>query len=122
MIETHVAGLTCLRLPCLLDRKQVPCMTRVTGCHSKAATLLLQLPDLRFSLEANLVTTTAALHPFGESHWLPVKRGHGFHGSPAESMFSRLELLDLAALAGFGGRDQSLFRIGRRGVLLAMTY
>ena len=87
MIETHVAGLTGLRLPCLLDRKQVPCVTRITGGHPKAAALFLQFSDLRFSLETNLVAATAALHPFGESHWLPVKRGHGFHGSPTKRMF-----------------------------------
>src|SRR4030095_5612890 len=125
VIEAHVAGLAGLRLPCLLDRKQVPCVTRVAGRHPKAAALLLQLPDLHFSLEANLVAPTTALHPFGESHRLPVKRGHGFHGSPTESMFSRLELFDLcwmAGLAGFGRGDQSLFSIGPRGVLLAMTH
>ena len=72
------------------------------------------LSDLRFSLETNLVAAATALHPFSEGHWLPVKRGHGFHGSPTESMFSRLELLYLswmAALAGFRGGDQSLFGI-----------
>jgi hypothetical protein len=40
-------------------------------------------------------------------------------------MFPRLELFHLswmAGLAGFGGGDQSLFSIGRRGVLLAMAH
>jgi hypothetical protein len=98
MIKAHVAGLTGLRLTGFLDGEEVPRVARITRRDAESRPLRLQLPDLGFRLEADLMTPATAFHPFGQRHRKPVRGRHSLHRRPRLCVLAPLELLDLRVM------------------------
>ena len=88
MIEAHVAGLAGLGLTGLLDGEGVARVAGVARGDAEPAPLGGQALHLLGGLEADLVTTAAALHPLGHRHRLGVNGGHGLHGRPGERVLA----------------------------------
>ena len=108
VVHAHVAGLAGLGLPGLFDRKKMSGMACVTGSETVASSSILQLLDLLFRLQPQLMATSASLHPFGKSNGLGMRCGHGFHDGPGKSMLPSRKLVHLgwvAAPASLGCRD-----------------
>jgi hypothetical protein len=57
MVEAHVAGLAGLRLLGLGDREDMPGVAGIAGGAAEPGTCLLQVADIGFGLEADLVAT-----------------------------------------------------------------
>ena len=111
MVEAHVAGLACLRLPRFLDTESVACVAGVAGGYAETAALGAELFDLCHCLQANFVTPTTALHAFHQRYRLRMRRRHGFHRCPCDGMLSAFELFHpvwMAASAGIRSWDLSL--------------
>ena len=95
MVEAHVAGLAGLRLPRLFDREGMAGMAGIAGGHAESGAALSQILDLRLGLQSDLVASAAALHPFHQSHRLPVGGRHGLHGRPGQGMLAALNCFTL---------------------------
>lgn len=125
MIESHVAGLTGLRLSGFPDREQVSRMTCIAGGKPEARSLGLEPLNLWLGLNPDLMTTPTALHAFHQRHGLPVGSGHGLHGSPCQRVFACLELSSLYFVtrpASVSGRYLCLGNVSIRDMFIAMAY
>jgi len=87
-----MAGLTGLGLPGLLNGEGVTGMAGIAGGNSKPRPTLFQFFYFSSGLQANFVAPSAAFHPFGRGHGLPVDGRHGLHRGPGGGMFSTFEL------------------------------
>ena len=92
MVKAHVTGLAGLWLLGFLCGEDVAGVAHVARGVAEAGALFLQLGDLAFALDAELVAAAAALHPFHKGHGLPMGRWHRLHRRPGQGVFSALEL------------------------------
>ena len=99
MINAHVTGSAGLRLSGLPDGEEMPGVADIARCGTKPCALSLEVFDLSFSFQSNLVTSTAPFHSLHQGHGLPMGCRHGLHGSPRKGMLALLELFHLRFMA-----------------------
>ncbi len=93
MVKPHMAGLTSLGLPGLLNGEGVTGMAGIAGGNSKPRPTLFQFFYFGLGLQANFVASSAAFHPFGRGYGLPMDGRHGLHRGPGGGMLPTFELL-----------------------------